>query len=187
MLVEGGVLSAVAVAYARRKPRATRVRREPIDIDQLTTELAVAGPRRNREQDLADAIEAEILRINLARKDAVEPEPAPALDAEPDRVLDDELVLEPDVIVLEAEATPLELEPRIAAPFSIPVAAPLARAAADPPDGGLPIDQVRAWLEQVKDDLRKVQARVQLLELEQVRLQGQHHLVTELVTSSNAA
>ena len=51
---------------------------------------------------------------------------------------------------------------------------------------GLPLDQVRAWLEQVKDDSRKVQQRVQYLELEQTRLQDQHHLVAELITSSSS-
>ena len=184
MLVEGGVLGAVAVAYTRRKPRATRVRREPIDVEQLTTELAIAGPRRNGEQDLADAIEAEILRINLARKAPAAPT---GVDPEPLAVHGAELVTEPDVIILEPEPTRLELEPAIAAPVSIPVPVALAAPTGDQPDGGLPVDQIRAWLEQVKDDLRKVQARVQFLELEHVRLQDQHHLVTELVTSSNPA
>ena len=53
---------------------------------------------------------------------------------------------------------------------------------ADAIDGGLPLDQVRAWLEQVKDDLRKVQARVEFLQFEQNRLQGQHNLVSELAS-----
>jgi len=60
------------------------------------------------------------------------------------------------------------------------------RPAVDPPSAGLPLDQVRAWLEQVKSDLRKVQARVEFLQFEQTRLQGQHELVSELMTSTTA-
>ena len=51
-------------------------------------------------------------------------------------------------------------------------------------DVGLPVDQVRAWLEQVEEDLRMVEARVQFLQCEQTRLQSQHQLVAELISSS---
>ena len=45
-------------------------------------------------------------------------------------------------------------------------------------------EQVRAWLEQVQDDLRRVQARVEYLQHEQARLESQHRLVAELISSS---
>jgi septal ring factor EnvC (AmiA/AmiB activator) len=59
-----------------------------------------------------------------------------------------------------------------------------------PPRGaascGLPSDQVHEWLEQVEDDLRKVRARLEYLELEQARLENQQQLLAELVAAAMA-
>jgi hypothetical protein len=191
MVIEGGVLSAVAVAWARRKrPRTTKIRREPIDLAELTTGLAVAGTRKSGDdQELADALEAEIMRINRARK-------APAVDANPILELSDPALSDPELeaeLVIEAEVpalAPAVREPR--AELEAAAYEPMAYEPAVyegplvvPSEAGLPLDQIRAWLEQVKDDLRQVQARVQHLEHEQVRLQDQHELVAELMTSSS--
>ena len=135
-------MSAAAVGLARMRPRRSRVRREPIDVEQLAAELA--EPKRRSEEEIIAALEAEVLRVNRARA-AAGPAPAP-----------------------------------VVAPAEIP-AAPAQSGA------GLPLEQVRAWLEQVKDDLRKVQARVEYLQFEQTRLQDQHHLVAELISSANPA
>ncbi len=82
-----------------------------------------------------------------------------------------------------------EPQPIVVDPFGIaelPEDAP-ADAPAFGADGsgvGLPLDQVRAWLEQVQEDLRRIQTRLAYLEAEQTRLQEQHHIVAELLTSS---
>ena len=148
VMMEGGAVSAAAVGLARLRPRRSRVRREPIDVERLAAELAEPKPRS--EEEIIAALEAEVRRVNRARAAAV-PAPAPPT-AQPD------VPTQPDV-----------------------PAAPVQSGA------GLPLEQVRAWLEQVKDDLRKVQARVEYLQFEQTRLQDQHHLVAELISSANPA
>ncbi len=54
------------------------------------------------------------------------------------------------------------------------------------PARGIAADQVRAWLAQVDDDLRKVRARVEYLRAEQARLDEQQRLMAQLLTTSTA-
>jgi hypothetical protein len=51
------------------------------------------------------------------------------------------------------------------------------------PSCGLPADQVHEWLEHVQEDLRRVQARLEYLRVEQARLENQQHLLAELLAS----
>jgi hypothetical protein len=163
VMVEGGAVSAAAVGLARRRTRRTRVRREPIDVGQLAADFA--EPTKRTELELIAALEAEVERVNRARAttspEPTEPAPVPVVD-----VVD----------------TPLnESMPQV-----IDLASRKKSRAPEPVTAGLPLEQVRAWLEQVKDDLRKVQARVEYLQFEQTRLQSQHHLVAELMSSTSA-
>lgn len=57
---------------------------------------------------------------------------------------------------------------------------------ADAATCGLPPDQVHAWLAQVQDDLRRVRSRLEYLRAEEQRLEGQQHLLAELLASSNS-
>jgi len=155
VVMEGGAVSAAAVGFARMRPRRGRVRREPIDVELIAAEFA--EPRKRSEHEIIAALEAEVERANQARANTAG--------------------LEPPVAPTVAPAP----APTVSAPTS--EAAPL-RPAVDPNGAGLPLDQVRAWLEQVKEDLRKVQARVEFLQFEQDRLQGQHHLVAELISAT---
>jgi hypothetical protein len=148
MVMEGGAVGAAAVGFARKRPRRQRVRREPIDLEQIAAEFADASapaePTRPNEREIMLALEAEVERLHAARALA-----AATVEVEPE---------------VEDEETPM------LSPAS---------------DVGLPLDQVRAWLDQVQDDLAKVDARVEYLQHEQTRLQEQHRLVAELISSSN--
>ena len=168
VVVEGGAVSAAAVGFARMRPRRGRVRREPIDVELIAAEFAET--RKRPEHEIIAALEAEVRRAHRARAAAVAP--APAAPAAP---------VDPVAPVVPAAAVP------VAPPIATrpPSGQPLTLA--DAIDGGLPLDQVRAWLEQVKDDLRKVQARVEFLQFEQNRLQGQHNLVAELASVAASA
>ena len=147
----------------RKRPRKPRVVREPIDLEQLAAEFAdladAPEPQEPRidEQEILVALEAEVQRLSSAKVAEVEIRPEP----EPEPVAD------PFGIVSEPT------EPTGIASGIMPASRV-----------GLPLDQVRAWLEHVEEDLRRIQARVQQLEAEQVRLQEQHHIVAELLTSS---
>ena len=80
------------------------------------------------------------------------------------------------------KAGPAESPPVETAAVVEPVAAdPVAQPSTEV---GLPLDQVHAWLGQVEEDLRMIQARVEYLLAEQARLQSQHQLVAELINSS---
>jgi hypothetical protein len=173
LLVAGGALSAAAVWIARRRPRRGRVRREPIDVQQLAAEFG--EPPKRTEQEIIAALEAEVQRAHQAR---VAADPAPAVDIP---ALDTPAAPAP-ALVLAPTPTPVEATPQV-----IDLATrKKSRHAVDPTTAGLPLDQVRAWLEQVKDDLRKVQARVEYLQFEQTKLQSQHHLVAELISSTTS-
>ena len=52
---------------------------------------------------------------------------------------------------------------------------------------GLPSEQVHAWLENVQDQIRRVQTRIEYLQAEQARLQEQESLLMELMASATAA
>jgi cell division septum initiation protein DivIVA len=161
----------------RKRPRKPRVVREPIDLERLAAEFAdlpdsPGRPQQARidEQEILVALQAEVQRMSSAKAAGalpagVRPEltPAPAPGAQPQAE-----VVDPFGIVAEAPA-PEEAARPVMAP-SGPV--------------GLPPDQVRAWLEHVQEDLRRIHARLQQLEAEQARLQAQHHIVAELLTSS---
>lgn len=157
--MEGGAVGAAAVGFARLRPRRARVRREPIDVELLTAELA--EPPTRTELEIVAALEVEVRRMHEARA-ATQPEPVPA----------------PDPAVPEVRSD------RRTERTSHQASTSTGGSAIDPPTAGLPLEQVRAWLEKVKGDLRKVQARVEYLQFEQTRLQGQHHLVTELISST---
>jgi hypothetical protein len=134
--------------------------REPIDLEQLAAEFAdlADGPEpepRIDEQEILAALQAEVQRLSSAKVAEVAIRPEP----EPEPMAD------PFGIVSE----PIVSEPTASAPAS---------------RVGLPLDQVRAWLEHVQEDLRRIQTRLQQLEAEQIRLQEQHHIVAELLTSS---
>jgi hypothetical protein len=58
-------------------------------------------------------------------------------------------------------------------------------ARAEPPGGGLPPDQVHAWMDAVRDDLARVRARVAYLQVEEQRLVEQQRLLGELLASSS--
>lgn len=156
--MEGGAVSAAAVGFARMRPRRGRVRREPIDVELIAAEFA--EPRKRPEHEIIAALEAEVQRANRSRATTAEPSPAPT----------------PAVV-----AAPEPVPPPAPAPTA---PTPRVQLGGDANGAGLPLDQVRAWLEQVKDDLRKVQARVEYLQFEQDRLQGQHHLVAELISAT---
>ena len=152
--------------------------REPIDLERLAAEFAdlpdAPGPQEPRidEQEILIALQAEVQRLSSAK--AADPAEVEAR-AEP-------------ALELEGESEP-EPEPEVVDPFGIVAEAPAPEAAsrllpAAAGRVGLPPDQVRAWLEHVQEDLRRIHARVRQLEAEQTRLQAQHHIVAELLTSS---
>ncbi len=161
--MDGGAVGAVALGFARLRPRRGRVRREPIDVERLSAEFA--EPPRRTELEIVAALEAEVRRMNGIRATIAAPVPAPAPPAV-------------SAVVSVARTDP---PARV-----IDIASRNKPSPVEPPSAGLPLEQVRAWLEQVKDDLRKVQARVEYLQFEQTRLQGQHHLVAELASSTAA-
>jgi hypothetical protein len=158
------------VLLTRKRPRKERVRREPIDLEQLAAEFAElpepdeafepveceSDEPRIDEHEILVALQAEVQRVQAARVTA---EPAREIEPEP------------------------EPEPVAADPFGI-VSEPVV--VHDTPAGrvGLPLDQVRAWLEHVQEDLQRIQSRLAYLEAEQTRLQEQHHIVAELLSSS---
>ena len=136
--------------------------REPIDVEMLHAELV--EPSTRTELDIVAALEAEVRRMHRAEA-ATDPTSVPAPGPAVPAGRSDQLPSPPvRAVIVASSAT--------------------SRPAVDPPSAGLPLDQVRAWLEQVKADLRKVQARVEFLQFEQNRLQGQHELVSELMTST---
>ncbi len=170
VVVEGSAVSAAAVGFARMRPRRGRVRREPIDVELIAAEFA--EPRKRSEREIIAALEAEVQRVHDARATNLadpEPSPSPATPARPAPV-------EAAAPVIEVVAATVSPAPAKLRGTTLPVA--------DAGGAGLPLDQVRAWLEQVKEDLRKVQARVEYLQFEQDRLQGQHHLVAELMSAT---
>ena len=65
LLVAGGAMSAAAVGVARRRRRGGRVRREPIDVQQLAAEFG--EPPKRTEQEIIAALEAEVQRAHRAR------------------------------------------------------------------------------------------------------------------------
>ncbi len=136
------------------RPRKARIRREPIDLEQLAADFAEL-PRRD-EQEILVALQAEVQRAHATRQPLPEPELEVAAP-------------EPEVPAVDPFG--------IAGDVVAPARAPSSRV-------GLPLEQVRAWLERVQEDLRRIEARVQFLEAEQTRLQEQHHIVAELITSS---
>jgi hypothetical protein len=176
LLVAGGATSAAAVGVARRRRRGGRVRREPIDVQQLAA--GFGEPPKRTEQEIIAALEAEVQRAHRARAGA---DPALAADIPaPETPVADSLVVAAPALMLApmpAETTPQVIDLASRKKTLHP---------ADPATAGLPLDQVRAWLEQVKDDLRKVQARVEHLQFEQTKLQSQHHLVAELISSTTS-
>ena len=52
------------------------------------------------------------------------------------------------------------------------------------PGGGLPSQQVQAWLDSVRADLERVRARIDFMQVEEERLEEQHRLLAELLASS---
>jgi hypothetical protein len=175
MVMEDGAVGAAARGFARKRPRRQpRVRREPIDLERLAAEFAatpvavapveaVEAPAAAEPQQILLALEAEVERVHAAQ----------TIESPPEAEVDEPVVAEPAV------TEPAVTDPVVTDPFGIhePVARPGT-------DVGLPVDQVRAWLEQVEEDLRNVEARVQFLQSEQTRLQSQHQLVAELISSS---
>jgi hypothetical protein len=170
VVVEGGAVSAAAVGLARMRPRRGRVRREPIDVELIAAEFA--EPKKRPEHEIIAALEAEVRRAKQARAAAALPAPAAPVPVAPRAT--------PAAPAIEAAAP----EANLTAPRQHVITA---QQLADPNGPEFPLDQVRAWLEQVKDDLRKVQARVEFLQFEQDRLQGQQHLVTELFSATTPA
>jgi hypothetical protein len=212
LVTEGGAVGAPTLGFARKRPRRPRVRREPIDLERIAAQFAefadqpgaepaaepraavaapVVAPERapialgpaTNEQQILRALEAEVERRSDRETTAgppPAPEPAPLTvvltEDEPRAVADEPPATDPFGI---REVAPIVGEPaRAPAPDT---AEPIARPTMSV---GLPLEQVRAWLEQVQEDLRKVEARVQYLQAEQTRLQGQHQLVAELISSS---
>ena len=169
VMVEGGAVSAAAVGVARMRPRRGRVRREPIDVELIAAEFA--EPKKRPEHEIIAALEAEVRRAKQARAAVALPAPPAPSSAPP--VTDPA----PPVIAAAPEGKRAAVARTVITPEQL----------ADPHGTDFPLDQVRAWLEQVKDDLRKVQARVEFLQFEQDRLQGQHHLVTELFSAATSA
>ncbi len=144
LVVEGGAVGAAAVRFARKRPRRSRVRREPIDLEQITAEFAEARVRPQHE--IIAALEAEVERVKVQAR----------------------------------------VEPQTLIPIGpvLPNAEPAPEPAPSTPPEGLPLDELRTWLDQVQSDLEKVQVRIEFLHLEQQRLQDQRVLVSELIRSS---
>ena len=141
------------------------------------------------EQEILVALQAEVQRVQAARVieepepvclPAPEPELAPESEPEPELDLVSEPEPEPEP-ESEPDGRPFVVDPfgivEVASDERVPVVLDASRV-------GLPLDQVRAWLERVQEDLRRIQSRLQYLEAEQMRLQEQHHIVAELLTSS---
>jgi len=55
---------------------------------------------------------------------------------------------------------------------------------AEPPGCGLPPEQVHAWMDTVAGDLARVRARLDYLQLAEVRLVEQQRLLAELLATS---
>jgi len=187
--MEGGVVGAAAVGFARvRRPRVRRprVRRDPIDVEQLAAGLTEPRPRSERE--LIVALEAEVERARAVRATEAEGAPASTVAAVAERAGAVPLA---GAVAADVSAPASADRPQIdlttpARRSRVPGTGANASSAngSSANDAGLPLEQVRAWLEQVKDDLRRVQARVEFLQTEQSRLQGQHHIVAELFSST---
>ena len=183
--MEGGAVGAAALGYARMRPRrrSPRVRREALDLTQLAAELGdplLDAGAPTTEQEILQALEAEV----AARAQSPAAPEVEVVEAVPDVERESVEVVEPEPVEPEpVEPEPVEVEP-------VPVkraeieAAPLAVPAATAPTVGLPPEQIRAWLERVKEDLRRIETRVQYLQVEQARLESQHRLVAELITST---
>ena len=170
-LIEGVGGGAAAVGVARRRRRAPRVRRDPIDVQLVAAEMIEADESLDANEILA-ALEAQVSRAATQRTAAERPAPAPA-----------PVAAKPEPVVAVAPAV---VEPEPVAPTPEPVA-PAPRSVArrgDVPGSGIAPDQVREWMSQVQEDLRKVRARVEYLRVEQARLEEQQRLMAQLITSS---
>ena len=116
--------------------------------------------------------------ISLVAAEAAEADPTSTRDA-------DEIL-----VALEAQVTRVASSGSAPAPepvaFAVPEPAPsiAAQPRAGVPGSGISTDQVRAWMAQVQEDLRKVRARVEYLRVEQARLEEQQRLMAQLLTSS---
>lgn len=168
--MEGGAVGAAALGFARMRSRRPRVQREPIDLERIAAAFAeppaASEPATRNEEEILHALEAEVERVNAARATAAASRRTPE-PTNPFGIRAEVATVDPaPVVVRESAPSVVVTEHRPAT------------------NVGLPLDQVRAWLEQVQEDLRKVEARVQYLQLEQTRLQSQHHLVAELISSS---
>jgi hypothetical protein len=136
--------------------RSPRVRRDPIDISLVAAEAAEAA-ETDPSLDAGEvlaALEAEVGRVASLRA-TVPVAPEPVVVTAPN-----------------AGSTP------------VPPRAPAAIPHVGMPGAGISPDQVRAWMQQVQDDLRKVRARVEYLRVEQARLDEQQRLMAQLLTSS---
>ena len=172
LVMEGGAVGAAAVGFARKRPRRSRVRREPMNLEQIAAEFAEARPRR--EQEILAALEAEVQRVKEQTADVDSaPVAATQVDAAP--------LVQPTTLIPLGPVLP-DSDP---APDDWPAPEPAAPdAVTATPPVGLPLDQLRAWLDRVQTDLEKVQLRLEFLRDEQQRLQGQHRLVEDLITTS---
>lgn len=168
-LIEGVGGGAAAVGVARRRRRAPRVRRDPIDL-QLVAGEAVDSDESLDAYEILAALEAEVSRVATKRA-----------AAEPVRN-----VKRSEPVSVAAKPAPAVAEPEPVAAPPAPVAAaprPAARRA-EVPGCGIAPDQVREWMSQVQEDLRKVRARVEYLRVEHARLEEQQRLMAQLITSS---
>ena len=128
------------------------------------------------------------LVLEVEEPPVLEVDAPPVLEAPP---FETTPVVQPAILIPLGPVTP-DVEPHGPEPEPVPApVAPVAPVAPAIPEGaaarppvGLPLDQVRAWLEQVKDDLQKVQARLEFLEFEHNRLEDQQQLVAGLMGSS---
>ena len=158
-LIEGVGGGAAAVGVVRKRLRSPRVRRDPIDIqlveaERAEAELAEAGHSPDADEILA-ALEAEVGRAASRRAAVAEPTVVPAPAA-----------------------------PAVPAPTVVPPAPVMPTPRMSASGTGIAPDQVREWMSQVQDDLRKVRARTEYLRVEQARLEEQQRLMAQLITSS---
>lgn len=175
-VVEGGPVG-TAAGFGRRRPRRSRVRREPIDLERITAEFSEPRPRPRHE--ILAALEAEVERVKVLAGEA-ELADATAVAEVVDSV-DVAPLVTPTILIPLGPVGPDE-----SAPAGDPAPEPIAPdAVSATPPVGLPLDQLRAWLDQVESDLQKVQLRLEFLHAEQHRLQGQHRLVEDLIASND--
>ena len=183
------------------------MRREPIDLTKIAADFAEAGARPEPEvppeaaatetvateaQAPADVTIDEITN-EPSVNESIANAPIPneliiaALEAEVQRVKEQTALA--DAAPLVAPAVLIPLGPVMPDTDSLPdhSAAPepvAPDAVTSTPPVGLPLEQLREWLDQVHADLQRVQLRLEFLRAEQQRLQGQHRLVEDLITTS---